>query len=73
MLRSDFGAGFVKPSDDGGFDEFREFAASWRSSSAIRASWRDVRLQPRDLLGLRNRQFGELLVRRPEHRTYCPA
>jgi hypothetical protein len=26
LPRSDFGAGFARPSDDGGFDEFREFA-----------------------------------------------
>ncbi len=38
FLRSDFGAGLANPSLDGGFEEFREFAASCRSSSAIRAS-----------------------------------
>jgi hypothetical protein len=50
--RSDFGDGFASPSDDGGFEEFREFAftcaarastrapstASRSSSTAIRAS-----------------------------------
>jgi hypothetical protein len=36
--RSDFGAGLSSPSLDGGLEEFRDEAASRRSSSAIRAS-----------------------------------
>jgi hypothetical protein len=29
LPRSDFGDGLAGPSDDGGFDEFREFAFTW--------------------------------------------
>ena len=32
--RSDFGAGFAGPSDDGGFEEFREFDFTWAARSA---------------------------------------
>ena len=32
--RSDFGAGFASPSDDGGFEEFREFAFTRAARSA---------------------------------------
>jgi hypothetical protein len=35
--RSDFGGGLARPSDDGGFEEFREFAFSCASNSATRA------------------------------------
>ena len=35
--RCDFGAGFAGPSDDGGFDEFREFARTCASNCATRA------------------------------------
>jgi len=38
VFRKDFGAGLANPSVDGGFEEFREFAATCRSNSAIRAS-----------------------------------
>jgi hypothetical protein len=32
--RSDFGDGFARPSDDGGFEEFREFEATRAARSA---------------------------------------
>jgi len=32
--RSDLGAGFARPSDDGGFEEFREFEATRAAKSA---------------------------------------
>lgn len=42
--RRDFGAGFARPSDDGGLDEFAEFwpsravrSVTWPSSTAIRS------------------------------------
>ena len=34
LPRSDFGAGFASPSDDGGLEEFREFAFTRAASSA---------------------------------------
>ncbi len=34
LPRSDFGDGFAGPSDDGGFDEFREFVFTWAARSA---------------------------------------
>ena len=34
LPRSDFGDGLTRPSDDGGFDEFREFAFTWAARSA---------------------------------------
>jgi hypothetical protein len=34
LPRSDFGAGLAGPSDDGGFDEFRELAFTWAARSA---------------------------------------
>ena len=34
LPRSDFGAGFASPSDDGGLLEFREFAFTWAARSA---------------------------------------
>jgi hypothetical protein len=34
LPRSDFGAGLASPSDDGGFDEFREFVFTWAAKSA---------------------------------------
>ena len=36
-------AGLPRPSEDGGFEEFRDDAATCRSSSAIRASWSAIR------------------------------
>ena len=34
LPRRDFGAGLAGPSDDGGFDEFREFVFTWAARSA---------------------------------------
>jgi hypothetical protein len=34
LPRSDFGDGLASPSEDGGFDEFREFAFAWAARSA---------------------------------------
>src|SRR6185437_546466 len=34
LPRSDFGAGLASPSDDGGFDEFREVVFTWAARSA---------------------------------------
>ena len=36
-LRSDFGAGLPRPSEDGGLEEFREFDRTWASRSPTRA------------------------------------
>jgi hypothetical protein len=41
--RSDFGAGLSNPSLDGGWEEFRDEAASCRFNSAIRASCSAIR------------------------------
>lgn len=38
FFRNDFGAGLANSSEDGGFEEFREFVVICSSSSAIRAS-----------------------------------
>ena len=37
LVRNDFGGGLARPSDDGGFDEFRELSPNRRSNSATRA------------------------------------
>jgi hypothetical protein len=38
LRRNDFGGSFSNPSDDGGFDEFREFFPSFAFNSAFSTS-----------------------------------
>jgi hypothetical protein len=64
--RNDFGAGLVDgESDDGGFDEFREFIPNRRFNSAFSArNAANLGLQPRDRRRLLRYQGSKLVIRR---------